>query len=331
MIPLEIWSLFPLRIKGVLEEYLLEKPSEIYEIRLRLGRPLQIIARGRKGFSNDILAASYTLTKEDLEQILLALSSGSFYTLEEDLPYGYTTIQGGHRIGFAGQVVAKKGHIETLNPIAFMNIRLAREIKGLARPYIPYLFDREKGHIHNTLIIAPPGAGKTTFLRDLIRISSSGDKQLGLLGKKVGLVDERSELAGCYQGVPQLDVGGRTDVLANCPKNQGLLLLIRAMSPEILACDELGQREDYESLMEISRGGVQLLATIHGHSYEDLVGRPSLKKILASKFFQRFLILSLKNGPGTLEKIVNAEGVILFRREEAGFAKDNGSCLSSFG
>ncbi len=333
MLPQEVTRLFPVNFRSQLHGLHLKPDNQIEEIRLRVNYPIQVIAGDEEGFigNSGILESGcrgQSLTADILKQILLVISGGSMYTLEEDMPRGFTTIAGGHRIGFAGEVVAKEGIIKNLSHITFMNIRIAREIKDSARSLIPYLMDRKAKRVLSTLIISPPGAGKTTLLRDLVRLCSRGVYQMQLPGVKVCLVDERSEIAGSYQGIPQLDVGPRTDVLDKCPKNKGLFLLIRAMSPRILACDELGQDKDYEALLEASRAGVDIITTVHGTSLPDLQKKPGLAKILASNFFQRFVLLSKRKGPGTVEKIFTDCDEILFEGEAGELAENTGSVLS---
>lgn len=333
MLPPQVIRLFPLNLRSQLHGLRLKPNNQIEEIRLRVNYPIQVIAGDEEGFIGnsgflDSGSRGLPLTADSLRHILLTISGGSLYTLEEDMPRGFTTIAGGHRIGFAGQVVAKEGIIQNFSHITFMNIRIAREIKDSARSLIPYLMEQGAAKILSTLIISPPGAGKTTLLRDLVRLCSRGVYQLGLPGVKVSLVDERSEIAGSYQGVPQLDIGPRTDVLDKCPKNKGLFLLIRAMSPQILACDELGQDKDYEALLEASRAGVDIITTVHGASLPELRLKPGLVKILGSNFFQRFVLLSKRNGPGTIEKVFAEKGEVLFPREEEEFVENSGSVLS---
>jgi len=320
MVPLEILKILPAKIKDRINSLDRKWLAAIEEIRLRVNYPLHIISGCGEGFIDEKGNLSQeiqglTVTKKDLEQVLFTLSGGSLYTLEEEMPWGFTTIRGGHRIGFAGQVFSRGDVIENLTQVTFMNIRIAKEVKGVAEPLLPYLLNPSQRRYFSTMLISPPGAGKTTLLRDLIRLSSTGAPNLGLLPVKVGLLDERSEIAGSYQGVPQLDVGPRTDVLSGCSKNKGLLLLIRAMSPEVLACDELGQEKDFQVLAEVARVGARMITTVHGSSFQDLKSRPLLKNILGHNFFQRFVVLSSRDGPGTVEEVLEEEGKVLWQRE----------------
>ncbi|MGE5577000.1 MAG: stage III sporulation protein AA, partial [Syntrophothermus sp.] len=158
--------------------------------------------------------------------------------------------------------------------------------------------------ILSTLIISPPQCGKTTLLRDLARQISDGAPAIGLIGRKVGIVDERSEIAGCYHGVPQNDVGLRTDVLDTCPKAEGIMLLLRSMSPEVVVTDEIGGEEDVEAVEEACHAGVAVIATAHGHDLAELLRRPGTGRLIREGHFQRAVVLSRREGPGTLEVIV---------------------------
>jgi stage III sporulation protein AA len=164
----------------------------------------------------------------------------------------------------------------------------------------------EKGNCLHTLIISPPCCGKTTLLRDIIRLISDGGKDRA--GLTVGVVDERSEIGACYMGVPQNDLGIRTDVLDCCPKAKGMLMLIRAMSPRVIAVDEVGSKEDIEAIEYVINCGCKLIATVHGNSLLDVKGKPLLKKLIEDKLFERYILLSNKGSVGHLEEVYDREG-----------------------
>lgn len=271
----------------------------IQEIRFKIEKP--IIIEDDKG--EHILL--YNVTRDDMKVITQRISNYSIYAFEEELKQGYITIEGGHRIGISGDCVIKDGRVKTIKNIYSLNMRISREIIGCGLKYIPYIIS--KGKILNTIIISPPKCGKTTILRDLARIISNGEKKLNLNGKKVSIIDERSEIAGCYKGVPQLDVGLRTDVYDNCIKSEGIIMAIRALSPEVVICDEIGTNSDIESLVQALNSGVNVITTIHGFSLKDLFNRPVFKELIDNNVFKRALILSNRLGVGTIESIWNLE------------------------
>ena len=198
----------------------------VEEVRLRIGRPVEcVIANqsfflGEQGKKLGRAEGAPLFKKEEAAILVNRLSMHSLYTLEEEIRRGYITIQGGHRVGIAGKVVLDGGKVKQIRDITSFNIRIARQIPGAANLILPLLV--EKGQVQSTLIISPPQCGKTTLIRDLARQISYGTKDLR--GKKVCIVDERSEIAGCVNGVPQQDVGPRTDVMDGCPKAEGMMM-----------------------------------------------------------------------------------------------------------
>ncbi len=273
--------------------------EELEEIRIRINRPIELTAKGAPRF------LSYVIQPEDAFHLMNKISHFSIYTLEEELKRGYITVSGGHRIGLAGKVILENGHVKAIRDISSFNIRIAREKIGIAEPIIPYIF---QGKWMNTMVIGPPQTGKTTLLRDIARIISTGKVDNGVCAYKVGVVDERSEIAGSINGVPQLTFGVRLDVLDACPKAEGMMMMIRSMSPDVLVVDEIGRKEDAEAIQEAVHAGIQLIMTTHGSSLEEISKRPSLKEIVQQKIFQRFVVLSRKAGPGTITHILDEYG-----------------------
>ena len=288
-----LYELFPGRLIkecGVLEE----KINKIQEIRLRVNRPVTIFSEGMEYYiSGDGQVTGkqkngMRIGEKDMEDIVNHICHSSLYAYEEEIRRGYITIKGGHRVGISGQVVLSTNHeIRTIKNISFINIRIAHEVIGVGHHFLPYLY--EKGRVHNTLIISPPGFGKTTLLRDIIRNISDGNSFAK--GKNCVVIDERSELAGSYNGIPQLDVGERTDVMDSCPKAIGMMMAIRSMAPQVMAVDELGTTEDIQALFSVIRSGCSILATMHGDSLSSLCNKNFLREVMDEKVFSRYIVI----------------------------------------
>lgn len=288
-----IQELFPGRIQKklvCLEQHI----NNIQEIRVRVNTPIIIWMNGKEytvlssgQFSRQILEGMI-MNAKDLEECVMHICHSSLYAYEEETRRGYISMEGGHRIGITGQVVLDESNkIRTIKNISFLNIRLAHEIIDAADKVLMHLYERKQ--LQNTLIISPPGFGKTTLLRDLIRQVSNGNMYGG--GKNCSVIDERSELAGSFRGVPQLNVGIRTDVLDGCPKSIGMMMVIRAMGPQVIAVDELGNLEDIRALFAVIRSGCNVLATIHGDNIESLREKSYLKQVMEEKVFQRYVVI----------------------------------------
>lgn len=203
-------------------------------------------------------------------------------------------MQGGHRVGITGNVVMKEGKINNINYISGLNFRIAKQVLGCSNKILKHVLNIEEQNIYNTLIVSPPGAGKTTILRDLIRKISNGIDQISFPGLNVGLVDERGEVAAMYRGVPQNDIGIRTDVLDNVPKAMGMTMLIRSMAPKVIAADEIGNAQDVEAIRYAVCSGVKGIFTAHGASLEDLRLNPAIYQLLQTCLFEKIIFLSDK-------------------------------------
>jgi stage III sporulation protein AA len=294
-----VLSFLPKNISDQIKKIPPTELKEIEEIRVRVHRPLEISTRGNAHF------LSYIVQPEDAVHLLNKISHFSIYALEEELKRGFVTIEGGHRVGLAGKVILDDGKVKAIRDISSFNIRIAKEKMGIADPIINDIY---VGNWLHTMIIGPPQTGKTTLLRDIARIISSGDVKGRFEASKVGIVDERSEIAGCVTGIPQMSFGPRIDVLDACPKAEGMMMMIRSMSPDVLIVDEIGRKEDSEAIMEAVNAGIKLIMTTHGQSLDEIRKRPTLKEILNEQIFQRFIILSRRNGPGTITCVTDHEG-----------------------
>ena len=305
----EILRYFPRRISNKLEEYLKQTNYIIEEIRLRAERP--IIIKHSKG--EDILKT--TVSVNEILETLQHICDNSIYAYQNQICNGFVTIRGGHRIGISGSVVQTNGKISNINYISNLNFRIARQIIGASNEILKYIINIEENSIYNTLIASPPGAGKTTILRDVVRRLSDGIEQINFKGKTISLVDERGEIAAVYKGVPQNDIGIRTDVMDNVEKSVGMKLLIRSMSPEIIVADEIGKDEDVEAISYAVCSGIKGIFTAHGGSLKELKLNPSISKIMDKHIFDRIIFLD-KNIKGKVGKVyaldkINEEYVII--------------------
>lgn len=298
----EIMRIFPEYMRARFEQLLLFM-DKLQELRFGVNAPVRVLQAGRESFlsENGCLLerqqGAWYLSEWEINDILKSISQYSLYAFDDEICNGFLTVQGGHRIGVAGKVVLdKNGQIKNMTHIRFLNIRISHEVIGAADSVMPYLY--EGNGFLNTLLISPPGCGKTTLLRDIVRQASDGNAYG--FGKQVGIVDERSEIAGCFLGIPQNDVGIRTDVIDACPKVLGMMLLMRSMAPAIVAVDEIGSREDLKAIRRIKQGGSSILATIHGDSLED--------RILRGGIFERYMLLEKHNGIPRVKQIFDREG-----------------------
>lgn len=292
--------IFPVQIRTYLTGSLWREGLE--EIRIRIGQPVEFCYGTASQYLCNRNGTAYFLeewkesdeekevlrtTAADIAEILNYISNYSLYAYQEEIRQGFLTIQGGHRIGLAGSVVVEDGKIMGIHHITFLNVRVAQEKKGCALEILPYI--RNKGSIYNTLFVSPPGGGKTTFLRDTVRLISKGDEKNK--GLKVCVVDERSEIAACYRGVPQNDLGPHTDVLSGCPKTEGMILMLRSMSPQVLAVDELGTDEDFWAVEQAACSGSRVLGTVHAEGMGDILIKPHIHKWMEQGLFERFVCI----------------------------------------
>ena len=275
-------GILPLAVRVELER---GERRGLEEIRLRRGRKVQLV------FAEYTRLLDCVVGEEELEYTLRVASRVSIHTVLPQLRQGFLTLSGGHRLGVCGTVCLREGEIHSISPLSGLNIRLARAVPGIGRTVVQRLCP--KGAFASTLILAPPGAGKTTLLRDVIRCLSDG---VGCQHHRVGLVDERGEVAALCRGMPQLDVGENTDVMDGCPKARGLIMLLRGMNPQVLAADEITAEEDVQAVRLAAGCGVGLLCTAHGSDREDLCRRPLYRGLMAEGIFHNLLTIWVENG-----------------------------------
>lgn len=305
----EILHIFPDFMRTRWEK-VAEQAERLQEIRLRVNQPVIVLIDNEEWFlleNGELgrqLSQAVCSKEKELEAVLAHVCHYSIYAFADEIRQGFMTIPGGHRVGLSGQVILENHEqIRNIKYIRYLNIRIAHEVIGVSEKALPYLY--REGEILNTLIISPPGCGKTTMLRDLVRNFSWGN-HYGR-GRNVGLVDERSEIAGSYLGVPQNDIGIRTDVMDACPKREGMMMLIRSMAPDVLAVDELGSAEDIEAMHMAIQCGCRMLATIHGFSLEEVSRKEYMRNVIKEELFDRYLLLGKKNNKCIINGIYDRE------------------------
>ena len=274
----------PGRIKEMIAGMPDEEFERLQEIRIRVNKPLMT----EDNMGSRIL--NHTVTRKDIEDTLELMSESSIYAFIEEIKKGFITVRGGNRVGVCGRVVQTANEITNIKDISGINVRVAKEVLGAADGII----DKIRGY--NTLIISPPQCGKTTLLRDIAR--QLGDKY------KIGIVDERGEIAACYRGEAQHNVGQKTDVLDLCPKDLGMVMLLRSMSPDIIITDEIGTASDLEAITQVINSGVKIITSVHGFNLKDVKKRIDLNE----NQFERIVILSRRNGAGTVEGVIENAG-----------------------
>ncbi len=286
----DILKYFPNNIYILIQETINQNPNtkleeNAIEIRIRNNRPIIIKLKDL-----DIII-QYNITESEILYILEKLCENSIYAYKNQICQGYITIFGGHRVGITGTCVIENGNIINVKNISSLNFRIAREIKGCSNKILKDVINKEHNTIFTTLIVSPPGKGKTTILRDLIRNISNGIPQMNFRGKTCGLVDERGEIAATYRGVPQNDIGIRTDVIENVSKTQGLQMLIRSMAPEVVACDEIGTRQDVTAIKYALCSGVKGIFTMHGNEMKDIKANSEISELIENHWVEKIIFL----------------------------------------
>lgn len=269
----------------VINNKTLKIEEKIEEIRIRINRPIILKLR------NQDICINYIVTEKDIMQTLEKLCENSLYAYKKQIAEGYITVKGGHRVGITGTGVVEEEKIINIKYISSLNFRIAREVKGCSKNILKEIINQKDNTIYNTIIVAPPGKGKTTMLRDVVRNISNGIQELSFTGKNCGLIDERGEIAACYRGIPQKDVGIRTDIIENVSKEKGIMMLIRSMAPEVIACDEIGSSQDVQAIEKAVISGVKGIFTMHGKSIDDVKNNKEINKLLEKNILEKIIFI----------------------------------------
>lgn len=297
-----ILKLLSSNIRNIVSKQSLLLGSDTVEIRLRINSPIMI----KNLKSTLFLDNNYKVSKKDIEDTVSNLTRNSIHAFEKEIKSGYITIEGGHRVGIGGDCIYEGEYFKGFKNITSLNIRIAREYSGCSKNYIKYFINSSK-NIYNTLIIGPPLSGKTTFIRDLCSNLSDGTKIPYFEGCDITLIDERGEISAVYDGIPQMYVGCRTDVLSYCMKKEGFFMGIRALSPKIIISDELGSKDDFEIVQYALKSGVNIITTAHGFSLEDVKKNLYMKTIIDNNFFDRAIILKNSQKPCIVKEVYDFE------------------------
>ena len=296
----EVINCLPQEIRNAVLALDEDKICKMQEIRLSIGCPVMVYAGGiyflnsvgtlTKNAGNAIVATA-AMVQKTVEKVC----RGSLYSQQSELKCGFLMMEGGHRVGVCGKTVVRSGKVDLITDISSINIRIATQVIGAADKIINHIAG---GSVANTLIISPPLCGKTTILRDIAR-QLAGEKYM----LRVGIADERGEIAAMHKGRPQNDVGILSDVYDACPKSEGITMLLRAMAPDVIITDEIGTADDEQAIKRAINAGVKIICSAHGFDRADVLRREGIGTLIRENVFERVIILSRREGAGTIERI----------------------------
>jgi len=261
--------------------------SEIEEIRMRIGHPLSVSIGGQERTVFDQFGKTIPVTTADLNFVMDIATRSSIHSAMDSMKNGFFTMQEGHRIGICGSAVMKDGAVSMIRSVSSLSIRVAKEYPGCSDSFFEHLFSETQ--FQNTLILSPPGLGKTTLLRDIVR-------NLSAKGIRTGIADERSELASMHEGRSRFDIGNHTDVIDGAPKRIGMLMLLKTMSPQVICADEITAPADVEAVEICANCGVSLLASVHAGSVEELYTRSVSRMLMERNVFRCAVVISREHG-----------------------------------
>ena len=292
-----ILKCLPTQLAKLILEHNIQK---LEEIRIRANKPV-ILKLGQVE-----IVLSYTITTNEIIGILQNICNNSIYTYQNQICNGFITLPGGNRVGIAGNVVIKDGQVSNISYIYSLNFRISHQINGASDNILKYVLDTENNTIFNTLIVSPPGAGKTTMIRDLAKRISNGINEINFRGLDVSIIDERGEIAAMTKGITFNDVGIRTDVLDNVPKSIGIRMAVRSMAPKVIIADEIGNKDDVNIINYAICSGVKCIFTAHGSDMEDLLKNNEINKIINLQLFSKIIFLDEKQ-KGKIQNVVNIQ------------------------
>ena len=286
---LDILKFFPRGIANEINKEISKIEELVQEIRIRVGNKI-IIKTNKK----DDIIINYFVTQEEILEIMQIICNNSIYSYQNEIANGYITIKGGHRVGVTGDVVLENNKVINIKYISSLNFRIAKQILDCSNNILKYLINLEENTVFHTLIVSPPGAGKTTILKDLVRKISDGIPEIGFKGIDVSLIDERGEISAMYNGVPQNKIGIRTDVLENVSKPIGIKMAVRSMAPKVIVADEIGNYNDIEAINYAACSGVKGIFTAHSLNYETMKLNKELNNLINMKIIERIIFLDSK-------------------------------------